>query len=248
MDYGLYVDIFVAIVVLGSVLISFLRGLIREVLTIFGIGGGFVAAYTTGPLLAPLVRDWMGVVEEEGKEPEKFMGALPMPLLADGLAYLSIFVIVVIILSVASHFLAEFVKNVGLGALDRTLGIFFGFARAVVVLGLLYLPFYYLPGEDQKKEWFESSKTHLYLEASSRWINGFMPQDLGEKMEDGVEKVEKATDAQRKLEEMGILGSEAAAEISKEAEKAMDGYDEEFRGGMDDLIEENIDTSPSFNE
>ncbi len=248
MDYGLYVDIFVAIIILGSVLISFLRGLIREVLTIFGIGGGFAAAYTGGPLFAPMVHGWIGVVEEEGKEPEKFMGTLPMPLLADGLAYLSIFIIVVIILSIASHFLAEFVKNVGLGALDRTLGIFFGFARGIVVLGLLYLPFYYLPGEDQKNEWFKSSKTHLYLEASSRWINGFMPQDISEKMENGVDKVDKVTGAQRKLKELGILDTKTLDEVSEKSQDALDGYNEEFRGGMDELIEDNIDTSPSFNE
>ena len=63
------VDILVLAVLLISALIAFLRGFIREVLTITGVVGGLAAAYFGGPLLAPLMRGWLGV--QEGVEPNK---------------------------------------------------------------------------------------------------------------------------------------------------------------------------------
>ncbi len=248
MDYGLFVDIFVAIVVFVSALIAFLRGFIREVLTILSIVGSSVASFIGGPLLVPVMRGWLGVVEGE-EDPEKLMGIVPYPFLADALAYGVIFILVMIILSVVSHFLAEFVKNIGLGALDRTLGVVFGLGRAVIVLGLIYLPFFYLAGDSNKKEWFANSRTHVYLEASSGWISGFLPKGTEEAVEDGAETADKAFDVHKKFEELGVLDRKDA-ETGDEAVPAPkdDGYDHNFREQMDSLIEKNVDTTPEYNE
>ncbi len=133
------VDIIAALIMLASIGIAILRGFIREILTIFGLVGGAVAAYIGGPLLAPTVQGWLGVVEGD-ENPEMFFNMLPYPLLGNILSYAAIFIIFVILLSVLSHFLAESVKSLGLGAVDRTLGMVFGIARGILFLGLLYLP------------------------------------------------------------------------------------------------------------
>ncbi len=250
---GLFIDIFVVLVLLASVGIAFVRGFIREVLTIFGIVGGIAAAYIGGPLLSPTTRGWLGV-EEGAENPEKLFGFLPYSMLADILAYGIILIVVVIILSVISHFIAEFVKNIGLGALDRTLGVVFGLARALLVLGLVYLPFYYAATDEQKEEWFSGSKSQVYLEATSGWISGFLPSDVAEKVEDGVEKVEEASEMRKKVEELGVLGvpeQENGSEEKKTSSDgaAKDGYSDEFRNKMDELIENQVDaTQGSYNE
>ena len=53
------VDVIAALIMLASIGIAILRGFIREVLTIFGLVGGAVAAYVGGPLLTPTVRGWL---------------------------------------------------------------------------------------------------------------------------------------------------------------------------------------------
>ena len=243
------VDIFVLVVVLISVVIAFLRGFIREILTIFGIIGGIIASYVGGPLLIPHMRGWMGVTEDG--DSGKFLDILSYALLADILSYAAVFITFVIILSIISHFIAESVKNMGLGALDRTLGVVFGVVRAAVVLGLMYMPFYYLAGDEQKKSWFGESKSHVYLEISSSFIDKFIPRDMSDDMQDGMETAAKGvSDTRKKLEDMDVLKSkgEELSGQAKEMMKNTEGYSEEFRESMDSLVEQGLDNSPDYNE
>ena len=48
------------------------------------------------------------------------------------------------------------VNAMGLGPVDRSLGVFFGVARALLLLGLVYLPFHLLLDDDARRI---SSKT-----------------------------------------------------------------------------------------
>lgn len=245
MEFGLVLDIFVLLVILASVMIAFMRGFIREILTIFGIVGGMAAAYIGGPLLTPTMRGWFGVVEGE-EDPEKLFGAIPYSMVADLLSYGAILVVFVIILSVISHFLAEFVKNLGLGALDRSLGVVFGLARGVLVLGLLYLMPYFLVGDEQKDEWFAGSKSRIYLEGVSQWMAGFMPENTEEGIKQGAETLETVSETRKKLEEMNVLNPIEDGGVAghlKSSSDALDGYTSDFRDKMDALIENNIDGS-----
>ena len=245
------IDILVLIIVLGSMIIAFLRGFIREVLTIFGIIGGAVAAYIGGPLLMPTMYGWLGITNEE--EPQKLFDIVPYPLVADALSYGAVFIVFVIILSIISHFIAEFAKNLGLGILDRTLGLIFGFVRGVLVLGLLYLPFFYLVGDEQKEEWFKGSKTQTYLEMTSSWIDQFIPKVEPEEGEESDNPLKDISGTRKKLEEMDLLKStseDARENINDEAGSIdrKEGYSPEFREKMDQLFEHNVDTSPEYNE
>jgi membrane protein required for colicin V production len=238
------VDILVLVVLLISALIAFLRGFIREVLTITGVVGGLAAAYFGGPLLAPLMRGWLGV--EEGEEPERLFGILPYDIVADALAYGSIFIIVVILLSILSHFLAESAKTIGLGAVDRTLGFIFGILRGVVLLGLLYLPVHLFIDDEATAGWFEGSKTHFYLEKTSAALADFIPSSAVKDMEEGVEDLKEASQTRKKLEEINLLQREESAngqegEISPDrggGQEGSEGYSDEFRNKMDRLFED----------
>jgi len=136
--------VILAAVILSSI-IAFLRGFVREVLTIFGVVGGLAASYFGGPILVPLMRGWLGVKElAKDEKPEELFGMIPMTIVADVCAYGLIFIVVVIILSVLSHFLATGVKAIGLGPVDRILGVLFGVGRAILLMALIYLPVYLL--------------------------------------------------------------------------------------------------------
>ncbi|GJL85486.1 MAG: colicin V biosynthesis protein [Micavibrio sp.] len=237
------VDILALVVMLISAVISFLRGFIREILTILGTVGALAAAYFGGPHFTPIVHGWLGVLPDE--QPKKLFGMLPYDLLGTILAYGGIFIVVIIVLSIISHILAETAKSLGLGAVDRTLGVIFGFARGLVLLGLLYLPVHLMVAPETKQEWFEGSKTHFYIEKTAGLMSQFLPEstvdDIEEKVEDG------AASTREKLENMNILQKEGAQQIEGEKKNAP-GYTEEFRDNMDRLFEEKTDNERKLND
>lgn len=236
------VDIVVGVIILISAAISFLRGFIREVLTIAGVLGGVMAAIFLGPQLSPTFRDWFGVVE--GEDPEKLFDLVPMTVAADTTAYAAIFIIVVIAISVISHFVSGAVRAMGLGPIDRTLGVMFGVARGVILLGLFYLPFHLMMKEDTKKDLFEESRTHHFIEQTSAWLADFLPDS--DEVENTIE--EKGNDFKDRLLKENLLPSDKQDEPKEPAEKQPaqkeDGYDDKEREKIDQLFEQ----QPSVNE
>lgn len=258
-------DAIVLAAVIISSIIAFLRGFVREVLTIFGVVGGLAASYFGGPILVPLMRGWLGVKDlaKDEKPPELF-GVVPMTIVADVCAYGAIFIVVVIILSVLSHFLATGVKAIGLGPVDRMLGVAFGVGRAVLLMALIYLPVYLLTQEKDRDEWFAGSRTRVYVEGTSAWINGFLPKtqedpnDKDKKAEKDAsaagEALNKKMDALgQRLEDMEVLKNTAdkAGAVMDSAKDALqgqqggtgdarsdvEGYKQDQRESLDQLIE-----------
>lgn len=234
------IDIVVGLIVLASALISFMRGFIREVLTIAGVVGGILAAVFVGPAFAPTVRGWYGI--EDGKDAGKLFDIVPMEIVSDATAYGLIFIGVVIVISVLSHFMSGAAKAVGLGPVDRSLGVIFGVARALVLLGLLYLPFHVLMPEERKTDFFKESHTFYIIEKISELMADYLPEsddvkkDIEEKKDDLIKK---------KLEEQNLLGTgEKKAEPHAEPKKEDgEGYKEEQREKLDKLFNE-----PATNE
>ncbi len=227
------IDIVVGVIVLASALISFMRGFIREVLTIAGVVGGVLAAVFVGPSLAPTVREWFGA--GEGAEPQKLFDIIPMEIVADVTTYGVIFISVVIVLSVLSHFISGAAKAMGLGPVDRTLGVFFGIARALVLLGIVYLPFHVWMGEKPKEEFFKDSKTHYYIEKISAVMASYLPEsdDVEKKIDEGKDNIIKKT-----LENNDLLGTGKKTEEQKPEEKNDTGYQDEQREKLDELFNE----------
>lgn len=241
-------DIIVIVALIISALIAFLRGFIREVLTILGVVGGAAAAYFLGPLASPEVQEWIGSgsTSEDGKV-ENFMGMIPYPLLADGIAYGTIFIIFVIMLSVISHFLAEGAKSVGLGALDRTFGVIFGIARGVLLLALMYLPVYLMVEEKIRKEWFTGCRSCIYVDMTATWISATWiprPEESIEKAKEGAKSL--ASETREKLENLEILNPNTPEKMKiqvnneKRDQKGDSGYKSEQRRNLQDLFEENM--------
>lgn len=231
------IDIVVGAIVLISAIISFLRGFIREVLTIAGVVGGLFAAIFFGPSLSPIFKSWLGVVE--GKDMERLFGIIPMDVVADICAYATIFIVVVILISIISHFTSGAIKVMGLGPIDRTLGVIFGIMRAVVLLGLIYLPFHLLMDEDDKIKYFSESKTHIFIEKTSDMFAEFLPS-TGE-VQDKVKDVTK-TSLKQSLSDKGILPSkDKDLKVVPKSEDA--GYEKNERQELEELM-----NAPIFND
>lgn len=179
------IDIVVGVLVLISAFISFLRGFIREVLTIAGVIGGIIAAIVFGPALAPMTRQWLGAGDGQADSAEKLFGLIPREFAADIATYGGIFVAVVIVLYIITHFISGAAKAVGLGPVDRTLGVMFGVARAVILLAFIYIPLNVLMPKDVKESVFKDSITHPLIEETSSVIAAYLPE--GDSVKDDVE-------------------------------------------------------------
>jgi membrane protein required for colicin V production len=66
--------------------------------------------------------------------------AIGNPDLADPLAYVGVFVLALIVLSLAANLVGRMVRLSALGGLDRTLGLLFGIARGAALLVAAYIP------------------------------------------------------------------------------------------------------------
>lgn len=237
MDMGLLLDVAVILVVIGSVAVAIIRGFIREILTIFGIVGSIIASYIGGPALLPHTRNWLGVTEA-GESAEKLFNVIPYPFVAYALAYGIVLIIFLIIFSVMSHYISKGARNMGLGALDRSFGALFGFVRAAVLLAALYSPFYYLVPADQKDEWFAQSYARPQLESLSRVFDGYVPDNVEEKMMAGVDDV-SGSETRKRFEAMDVLPkSDSLTQPLEEGLEKNDGYSHDFRSGMDLIIEQ----------
>jgi len=239
------IDLLVIIVLLISAGIAFMRGFIREVLTITGVVGGLAAAYFWAPLLKPHMRGWFGV--EEGVEPERLFDILPYDVLADVLSYGLIFIVVVTVLSFISHSLAEFARRIGLGAVDRSMGFLFGLVRGVLLLGLIYLLPYTFTDKESRDDFMAESKSQIYLEKIAGAMAAYLPEGVEKQAEEALSQGEKTMSAREKLQQIELLRKDESEEPSdlKERSENRNGYSEEFRDDMDQLIDEK---SRSLNE
>lgn len=184
MDFALILDIVVIVIILISSIVAFLRGLVREVLTILGLGGAALTALIAGPKLAPGIEGWLtGGLPEDSEA--KLWGFVPYDIAAMCFAYIGLFVITLIVLSIISHYIAKSVHAVGLGPVDRSLGVVFGVVRGLLLIGLLYMPFHMLMEEKDKEDWFASSHSYGYVEQVSEILVGFMPKSWSRNTDEG---------------------------------------------------------------
>lgn len=258
-------DIVVLVIVLVSAAIAFLRGFIREALGIVTLALALIAAYTFGPYLQPLMEGWLGV-EAGADEPAKLFGVLPMNFVALICSRGLIFLVVLVALSIVTHIFAEFIKSVGMGAVDRSLGVVFGVVRAFLLVCILYLPVHFTVEDKTKDEWFKDSFTYYYVAKGTETLVALMPQDMVKDKIDEAQKTIEDSDqvktAREKLMQMDLLRSDLTPEEraklvrekwqSGELKEAFEGegYSEEFRNKIDGLFEENAveGTAENYNQ
>lgn len=249
MDFALIMDLVVLGILVISSVVAFLRGFVREVLTILGLGGAGIVALTVAPMLTGGLEAWLSEGAEEG---QRLWGFVPYDIAAAVFSYAGVFVITLVIMSVISHWIAKSVHAIGLGPIDRSLGVVFGIIRALILIGLLYMPFHLLMEEEDKENWFGNSMTIGYVEELSDFMTALMPESLQREAEEegdetdplgeltGEDEKGETTDAPQPLPDTGT--DEEAADRETGA-----GYDADTRQAIDDLIDDQQD-GDNFNE
>lgn len=177
-------DTAVIIVILLSVIVAFFRGFVKEVLTIINIVGAAAAAWYLGGQFAPTFQKWMGAGEKlaEGEKPRLVLGLVPPEVMGTFLSYFCVFFIALIILALAGMAISSSVKAMGLGPLDKALGMAFGALRGFLLVLLVYMPFaHFMPPEKSKyPAWVEESVSFTVLHSSYKWLKEYFGEDMPE--------------------------------------------------------------------
>ena len=193
--------------VIGLVLVSglcaFFRGFIREVLAIAGWVGASIATLWAFPTVSPMTRQWIGQV-----------------LIADGVAIISVFVLVLIVVSLISHALATRVHATSMGALDRSLGFLFGLARGAVIVCIAYLIVSMLAASDEDPAWLKGARTLPVVRSGAEMLYGLMPGQMRTRGESAVkdmgEKGDAALQGARSLDQLRTMMPAPAAPAAPE--------------------------------
>jgi membrane protein required for colicin V production len=125
-------------------------------------------------MLGPVVKDWLSSLFV-GKGDTKFFDIIPYDLLAMIGGHAIVFLVFTIALSIISQMLTSLVRQVGLGMVDRTLGIFFGLARGIIIAAILFLPINVGFSQELREKWFENSQSVPYVEWVSNKILALTP-------------------------------------------------------------------------
>jgi len=153
-------DVLILLILMGSTLIGALRGFIREAVSVAFWVLAIWAAWRFGPAVEPHLG-----------------GLLADPNIAPWVGRLVILVLVLVVGWVVGMLLSYFTRTLGLGPLDRVIGLFFGIVRGMVLVGLMVMggELLHLNQED----WWGRSKLIPYGETAGDWLRAM----VGEKGE-----------------------------------------------------------------
>ncbi len=163
------VDVFIGFVLLASTMIGFLRGFVREAVSLAFWIVAIWAAWKFGPLVEPHLG-----------------GLLADPHVAPWIGRLVVLIAVLLLGAVVGMLLSFFMRSSGLGPLDRVIGLLFGIVRGGVLVGLLVIGGELL--HLNHEEWWHRSRLIPYGEAAGDWLRAM----VGEKGEPWA-KLERVT-------------------------------------------------------
>jgi membrane protein required for colicin V production len=153
-------DVLILLVLLGSTLIGALRGFIREAVSLAFWILAIWAAWKLGPVIEPHLG-----------------GLLANPTIAPWVGRLVMLVLVLLVGWVVGMLLSYFTRSLGLGSVDRVIGLFFGIVRGMVLVGLMVIGAELLHMNDE--DWWGRSKLVPYGETVGDWLRAM----VGEKGE-----------------------------------------------------------------
>ncbi|MGE0260517.1 MAG: CvpA family protein, partial [Alphaproteobacteria bacterium] len=178
-----YLDIGVVAIIVLSALFAFARGFVREVFSVIAwVGAAAITLYAFGwafDQIDPHVHN---------------------PLLSEVIAGFGLFVVSLIVLTLATGILARAVSMTAFSPIDRTLGFVFGIARGMFLVCLAYLVVAMVLPQTDWPPWLRDAKSGPFLNEGADLLKGFIPEQLKFRSADlAPPPVDPATEARRAM-------------------------------------------------
>jgi membrane protein required for colicin V production len=144
-----WVDLSILGVVVISALLAFMRGFVREVLSVGSwVGAAFFALWAF-PFVQDRFRTWLG-----------------NPDIADPAAFGAMFVLALLVLSVVASMI---------GGIDRTLGMAYGVLRGLAIIVFVYVAAGLIASPDKWPEPVQQARALPYAYQGALWVVGMIP-------------------------------------------------------------------------
>lgn len=152
-------------IMLISGFLALMRGFTREVLSLVAWGAAAVAAYIAikQPQLVDLAMPYVG---------KQVLAQIAVGAVA--------FLVVLVIVSLISVKISDFVVDSSAGAFDRTLGFVYGVGRGFVLVVIAYLFYGWLLPFDKQEDWVRNARTLPMIKSAGETLLSFMPPDIAE--------------------------------------------------------------------
>lgn len=154
-----HIDYFIVGVIVFSVVVSIIRGFVREAFSLVTWAAAFGAAIFYCTDLATLLEHKISI-----------------PTLRLMVSFSILFLGILILGAIISSLLSRLIKSTGLSGTDRVLGIFFGLVRGVMVIALCVLAGQYTQ-LSAETSWKKSILIPRF-EVLADWLHQVLPQEL----------------------------------------------------------------------
>ncbi|HEX7726326.1 MAG TPA: CvpA family protein [Rhizomicrobium sp.] len=152
-----WIDLLVVAIVGASAVFAVYRGFVAETLSIFAWAAAAFATLYFAPAAVPLLSGSMSLIA------------------AQVVAYIAVFLLVLIPLSFVSARFAENVRSSSVGPLDRSLGAVFGVIRGLILIAMAYILFTLIVPIKKQPVWIANAFTLPLIQDTSDVLLSLVP-------------------------------------------------------------------------
>lgn len=201
------IDAIILISVLVSMLIAFIRGFAKEMLSIVGLALFVILTVYLSPILMPIVTEYIA-----------------SKMLAQFVILLFIMAVFYTIWIISTDKLIAKVRTSTLSFMDRLFGLIFGFLRAVIIICFCFLVVKIVLPEELEEGPLKESQYFMMAEGCSGVIEKLLPKDF---IKDSVKSVEDLNKTKKKEDKKDKEGKKekdnsSAVSLSDSDQKQMD--------------------------
>ncbi len=180
-------DFILLAIMLVSGLLALMRGFTREVLSLVAWGAAAIAAYFA--IKQPGLIEWAKTT----------VPYLEKEILAQIAVGATAFLIVLIIVSIVSVKISDWVVDSAAGSFDRTLGFIFGVIRGFIFVAIAYLFYGWLLPFDKQETWVRNAYSLPMIKSAGAGLLSFMPPDIADTLNNTAlaKPAAKTTDGQQ---------------------------------------------------
>ena len=161
-------DFILIAIMLISGLLALMRGFTREILSLLAWAAAAVAANYAikQPELVQFAKTNIPYLEKD--------------ILAQIGVGAAAFLVVLILVSVISVKISDYVVDSAAGSFDRTLGFIFGVVRGFVFAAIAYLFYGWLLPFDKQEAWVRNAYSLPLIKSTGEWLLVFVPPDIAD--------------------------------------------------------------------
>lgn len=212
------IDILVALIIIVSALLAFGRGAAREVLGIGAWVGAGVATFFAFPHARPIARELI----------------TSSTLIADVVAGLAVFVVVLIMLTIVNQLISGRIQRSRGGALDRTLGFIFGILRGAALVCIAYMLFGSVVQQSDWPPWVDEARTLPYIKQGVAALREVVPEEVAE---EGTRHIEETFDDGRERSVRELTEPVPANQPEEQVETGYSGGERQQLDGLSESVE-----------